>query len=461
MRHLLARLVALVAVGVMSPLAPGLAQAYSPPPTTDDCTVDYMLKLPDGQDDIDHWATFVLAAVGVPDDEAEGRIVERFPLTGPGAWLCVTSAEALEIDDLMGRGSLATATGSAAYEVSIPTPVNGDPGSASRSGNVSGPGDDGTQIVPTWLNRIEAPEPDGRDESTSGVIIAILDTGVDVSHQDLNVVGGYNCMHDERGPDGWGIDGHGHGTLMAGIVAAHDNDRDTVGVLPGAAILSIPVLGMDGSGSSASVACGIEKAVELGATVASLSLGGTSLPSDCGTWDPYRDVFCTAHFTHNLPIVVSAGNDASDSVGKAPANYGDTVISVSALTDFDGLPGGLGVALPACGAGEADDTLASFSNWGSFVDIGSPAGVCAISSLPGNERAWVNGTSPAAPLVAGVIAAWIVEHPGCPDDPVKTVLRWSEEWNEPDLDGWWDGDIGPDHEPMVRYGAPCYSEPTS
>jgi subtilisin family serine protease len=101
--------------------------------------------------------------------------------------------------------------------------------------------------------------------------------------------------------------------------------------------------------------------------------------------------------------IVAAGNDRTTTAPWRPASY-DEVITVSAIADFDGQPGGLGPAsCTSFGAHEVDDTFADFSNYGGDVDIAAP-GVCVLSTLRGSGYGRVSGTSMASPHVAGVAA---------------------------------------------------------
>jgi subtilisin family serine protease len=199
----------------------------------------------------------------------------------------------------------------------------------------------------------------------------------------------------------------------------------------------------------------------MGADIASLSLGGEHLAAECGGFDPYTSGFCRA-IAQGLLVFASAGNDAIDSIYKAPANM-PGVITVSALGDFDGIPGGEGGPQAGCSLGyyQADDQLAFFSNWGSQVDVIAP-GVCILAVLPGNQWGFTSGTSPATPFAVGVTAAFMIEYPDCDgQDAWKAVLGYSKRPEWVDGLGVWDGDKGPDKEPLIRYvttEAPMFEE---
>ena len=272
----------------------------------------------------------------------------------------------------------------------------------------------GTQPIPTGIDRIEA---DLNPPSTPmDVDIAILDTGVYIgqnpdgsarSHLDLNLRYVSDCTGAilypllPGGCSGSGDfqDYHGHGTHVAGIAAAKDNDIGSLGVAPGATLWSFKVLQADGTGTTGMILAGID-AVAANSDqieVANLSLGfeGTSQAID--------DAIAAATDA-GVTFVVAAGNSAMDASGFSPAN-GPDVITVSAIADFDGLPGGNGAA--TCRS-DVDDTLANFSNFGPDVEIAAP-GVCIFSTHLDDGYAVLSGTSMASPFVAGAVARYIAE----------------------------------------------------
>jgi subtilisin family serine protease len=247
---------------------------------------------------------------------------------------------------------------------------------------------------------------DGVDDLRVHVDVAVIDTGIDLGHPDLNVVGGINCASGNRfsvSCSGDGDAGHWHGTHVAGTIAALDDGHDVtldggtdvVGVAPGARLWAVRVLDNRGAGTAAQYIAGVDWVIANGAIeVANSSLGY-----------PHSDAICDAvarlaeaGVTHT----VSAGNDSS-LVFKSPGDCPDGVITVSAMADYDGLPDGIALG-PNCshGDGDADDSLADFSNYGPEVDVTAP-GVCVVSTYP-NGYAWASGTSMSAPHVAGAAA---------------------------------------------------------
>lgn len=260
------------------------------------------------------------------------------------------------------------------------------------------------QKTPTGVNRIGAA---GLLNKGADVNIAIIDTGIDLTHPDLaaNIAGGKNCSS--------GIsyaDGNGHGTHVAGTVAALDNNIGAVGVAPQAKLWAVRVLDSNGSGTWSSVICGVDfvtgKAPAKGGpiTVANMSLGGLGVSDgNCGNTnsDALHKAICRSRDA-GVTYVVAAGNESDNAANHVPASYDDAVITVSALVDTDGAP-------YAQGTGTyygADDTFASFSNYGNIVDLGAP-GVNIFSTWKGRGYNTISGTSMASPHVAGAAALYI------------------------------------------------------
>ncbi|HET9260049.1 MAG TPA: S8 family serine peptidase [Acidimicrobiia bacterium] len=278
----------------------------------------------------------------------------------------------------------------------------------------------GTQPIPTGVDRIDADL--NPVVETMDVDIAILDTGVYLgltsggqarSHLDLNLRYVSDCTGAVLYPWFGGCSGsgdfqdyHGHGTHVAGIAAAYDNDIGSIGVAPGAVLHSFKVLGADGTGTSGMILAGIDAVASRAdlIEVANMSLGfrGTSQAID--------DAIAAATDA-GVIFVVAAGNDGIPASEFSPANAPDA-LAVSALADFDGLPGAVGS--PTCRA-DQDDTLADFSNYGPTVDIAAP-GVCIFSTHLDDGYTTYSGTSMASPFVAGAIARYIAENDLPTDD---------------------------------------------
>ena len=272
------------------------------------------------------------------------------------------------------------------------------------------------QRLPTGVDRIDAElnprSAIGGDGGQIDVGIAILDTGIG-PNRDLNVVGGKNCIRGD-----WRKDGDGHGTHVAGIAAARDNQRSVVGVAPGARLWGVKVLNDNGGGTWSSVICGLEWVYEHRGTidVVNMSLGGFGRDGDCTSTPPHRAI-CLVVNKGGVPVVVAAGNFGEDAARTVPATY-EQVITVSSFADLDGQPGG--VAAGGC-RGQQDDTLDSDSNFGADIDIAAP-GACILSTWPRNDVQVLSGTSMAAPHVAGAIALYLKKRPQAKPEEVRAWL---------------------------------------
>jgi subtilisin len=286
------------------------------------------------------------------------------------------------------------------------------------------------QRLPTGINRVDGERSSTVSGNGSGSVnadIAIIDTGIDTNHPDLNVVGGVAC-------NGSGFqDRNGHGTHVAGIAAARDNGVGVVGVAPGARLWAVRVLDASGSGSWSNVLCGVDWVTRNAARieVANMSLGGSgSEPSGtgCSTHDPLHDAICRS-VAAGVTYAVAAGNSSINARRVVPAAY-DEVITVSALADFNGKPGG--GAAPTCRS-DIDDTFANFSNYGSDIDLIAP-GVCIYSTYIGDGYRTLSGTSMASPHVAGAAALYKASHPGASPSQVKSALRSAANFNWNNVD---------------------------
>jgi subtilisin family serine protease len=288
-----------------------------------------------------------------------------------------------------------------------------------------------TQTLPTGINRIDgelSSTVSGNGSGSVDVDVAVIDTGIDLDHPDLNVVGGKNCSTGRRYDDG-----NGHGTHVAGTIAAKDDNQGVVGVAPNARLWAVRVLNNAGSGSWSSVICGVDWVTANASTieVANMSLGGSgSEPagSGCSTGDALHDAICRS-VAAGVTYVVAAGNESDDAKNHVPAAY-DEVITVSALADFNGQPGG--GAAPTCRS-DVDDTFADFSNYGADIDLIAP-GVCILSTWKGGGYTTISGTSMATPHVAGAAALYKASHPGASPAQVKSALQSAGNlnWNNVD-----------------------------
>lgn len=224
----------------------------------------------------------------------------------------------------------------------------------------------------------------------SGVRVAVIDTGVALKHPDLKgaIATGYgkDCV---RRKNKTLMDKNGHGSHVAGIIAAQNNSSGMVGVAPGARIVPVRVLNAEGSGSFSAVLCGIDYVARRTGRiqVANLSLGGTC-DGPCQFGAPHHKALRKL-VSRGTTVVVAAGNEGIDADESDPA-FIDEVITVSAYMDGDGRI-------------SSRDRYANFSNFGPGVDIGAP-GVSILSTVPDGKYERLSGTSMAAPFVAGVAA---------------------------------------------------------
>lgn len=285
------------------------------------------------------------------------------------------------------------------------------------------------QTIPTGILRIEgnlSSTQSGNGSGSVNVDVAVIDTGIQTNHPDLNVVGGKNCVRGKNTIE----DGNGHGTHVAGTIAAKDDGVGVVGVAPGARLWAVRVLDNNGSGTTSTVICGIDWVTANAATieVANMSLGGSGSDSVCGGSDTYHNAICNS-VNAGVTYVVAAGNSSANANNFRPATY-EEVITVSALADFDGAPGGLGS--PTCRT-DVDDTFANFSNYGADVDIIAP-GVCILSTWKGSGYNTISGTSMASPHVAGAAALYKANNPGATPAQVKNALlnAGNYDWNNVD-----------------------------
>ncbi|MDQ4084401.1 MAG: S8 family serine peptidase [Actinomycetota bacterium] len=302
------------------------------------------------------------------------------------------------------------------------------------------------QAMPTGVNRANADASptaaiNGRDQRVD-VDVAVIDTGVGYAHPDLNVhrPGTYNCYRQAPNAD----DQHGHGTHVAGTIGALDNRIGVVGTAPGARIWPVRVLGPTGGGSMSEVICGIDYVTAHAdrIDVANMSLGSPGGRDDGNCGRTYGDVMhqaICASVAAGVTYVVAAGNHGRDAAAFSPSSY-DEVITVSALADFNGRPGG--GAAPTCRT-EVDDTLAGFSNYGHDIDLIAP-GVCIRSTWKYGGYETLSGTSMASPHVTGAAALYLSRHPAASPGAVRAALRRTGS-------AAWSGVGDPDnlHEPLV------------
>jgi subtilisin len=298
------------------------------------------------------------------------------------------------------------------------------------------------QIIPQSVDRIDGDE--NLENSNSNVVdadIAILDTGIDLDHSDLNVFHEKTFIPGTTNAD----DDHGHGTHLAGIAAAKDNSFGIVGIAPGARLWALKILESSGMGEISTLIKGLDYINQNPnqVDVAVLSLG-------CECESGALDIAISNSIKAGITIVVAAGNEGKNAGTFTPANNPD-VITVSAIADTDGKCGGNGPSSPYGG----DDMLASFSNFGNVVDISAP-GVDIYSTFKSNSYTKLTGTSMAAPHVAGAAALYISSHPEASPKDVKNYLvnagTTLSDLCDNNGHGYFTGDRDGSHEPLLYIG---------
>lgn len=268
-----------------------------------------------------------------------------------------------------------------------------------------------------------------------GVVVAVVDTGVDYNHPDLddnmwNAPGGtcmvdgdtvdcpnhgYDLVSSDSSGDGDGrdndpLDYYVHGTHVAGTIAAEDNDEGVIGVAPEADIMAVRVLSASGFGTTTDIAAGIDFARDNNADVINMSIGATS-------YDETLEAAVTNAWDNGTVVISAAGNEAMQEISY-PAGF-EHSISVGALQE---------TTSQANPDEDMNTRLAYFSNYGT-VDIVAPgmrvnSTICDCNSYDGTYSGdTFNGTSMATPHVAGVAALILQQYPTSTPDEVKHLLE--------------------------------------
>jgi len=271
------------------------------------------------------------------------------------------------------------------YIRSLPTPVEAS--SADASSADPGHGD---QYA---LQRIAADRAWAINGGNTNVVVAVIDSGVQYDHPDLDAQIWINTAESQNGMDddgngfvddvaGWNFvsnhndpyDDQDHGTHVAGIIAATRDNNQGIAGAANVSIMALKVLDAEGLGEDSGIAAAIRYAADNGAHIINLSLGGgspTQMLADACAYATQRGCL----------VVGAAGNDGVNTVD-FPANL-DTVVAVAAT--------------------DANDNIADFSNAGPGIELSAP-GNDILSTLTGNNYGTMSGTSMATPYVAGVAA---------------------------------------------------------
>ncbi len=241
-----------------------------------------------------------------------------------------------------------------------------------------------SEIIPEGVKDIKAPDFWNKGYKGRGVTIAIIDTGVEVNHPDLKdrIIGGRNFTSEDGGDVNRYNDYNGHGTHVAGIIAASANGTGVVGVAPEASLLILKILDRDGNGTYESAIAALKYAITQGVDVISMSLGG---PVDV----PELHAAIQEAVSKEIVVICAAANSGDGNALTPeyayPAYYSE-VISVGAAT--------------------SSKRVAGFSNSNNQVDLIAP-GVNILSTYLNSSYARLSGTSMAAPYVTGAVALLI------------------------------------------------------
>jgi len=266
-------------------------------------------------------------------------------------------------------------------------------------GKVTGTGTSTTQTIPWGISKTLATQSYTLAGNGSGMVQGvrayIIDTGLDTKNTDLNRMGHINFTGDGRNTDC-----NGHGTHVSGTVAAYDNTAAVVGMGPGVALYGVKVLNCQGSGTTTSVIQGIDwvAANAVLPAVANMSLGG-------GASQMLDDAVRNAA-AKGILFSIAAGNSAVNACTSSPARVG----------------GGSTAGVMTVAATDSSDLEASFSNYGSCVDIWAP-GVNITSLKVGGGTTVMSGTSMASPHVGGAAALYLGRYPATTSANVVSTLK--------------------------------------
>ena len=272
---------------------------------------------------------------------------------------------------------------------------------------------------------INAPEVWNAGYTGEGVVVAVLDTGVDYNHEDLqdNIWTNSGEIADNGKDDdgngyiddvyGWNshdydndtLDIDGHGTHVAGTIASVNNDYGATGIAYDAQIMPVKVFDDSGFASDSSIIDGIYYAVDNGADVINMSLGGGG---------PNKDLESAIEYAHEngVTVVMAAGNNYDGGITPGlgeipeyPANYADEY----------------GIAV---GAVDKNNQLADFSNRAGKDELAyvTAPGVDVYSTMPDNQYKYEDGTSMAAPHVTGAVALMLSANPNLTPDEIREVI---------------------------------------
>lgn len=271
------------------------------------------------------------------------------------------------------------------------------------------------QYVPWGIQRIGCMESTVKVGSFSNVDVHvfILDTGVQKTHPDLNVVEALSFVRSEKNTD----DLNGHGTMVAGVICARDNSSHVVGVAPWAKIHAYKVLDKTGSGVLSNIIAGIERVIAFKKTfpdnrvVVNLSLGGFAGSVNYNSLDL---AIQKAINQYNITVVIASGNEAIDANLVTPAHVREAI---------------------TVGAYALGDAWASYSNFGNVVDVLAPGSKIMTTGMK-SSVVIVDGTSFAAPHVAGACAIYLLNNrTSSPAQVRDAILALANDASNPTING--------------------------
>lgn len=286
-----------------------------------------------------------------------------------------------------------------------------------------------SQQIPWGFSDMKITQEVQQTYTGKNVSIGILDTGIDTSHPDLKVTGGVCVLSECK--NGY-IDDNGHGTHVAGIIGAQNNNEGIVGVAPGARLYAVKALDAKGRGTTTSIMAGIQWAIKQHINILNLSF---STPDD----DPALKAMVDKAYQDGMLLIAAAGNDGTDNANSDtiayPAKYPSVIAVGSINSNLD---------------------RSSFSGSGEELEFAAP-GEYITSTVPlkldfdGNIDGFttMSGTSMAAPYVTGLLALYKQKYPGYSNIQIRNLVQ----KNTMDL-----GAVGKD--PLYGYGLPFFSANT-
>ena len=258
------------------------------------------------------------------------------------------------------------------------------------------------QIIPWGVAKIRASEVWPSGDMGMEIRVCIIDTGITYNHPDLkdNYKGGFNFVNNTPDP----LDDNGHGTHVAGTIAAMYNDIGVVGAAPKASLYSLKALDNNGSGSYSNIIAAMQWSIDNNMQIVSMSLGGSS-------YSKALEDICNAAYNGGILIAAAAGNsggDGSKDTVLYPAKF-ESVIAVAAT--------------------DQNDQRASFSSCGPEVEVSAP-GVSIPSTVPTSGTKYsdpsgymsLSGTSMACPHASGTAALVMKKDPNLGNANVRKIL---------------------------------------